>query len=87
MVDFDRPHYLIRVLPLSLPPILMHYLLVINLLLPLIWGVIEVVVEVEVMGAEALEVVTKGSVVVNKGIMVKDAVFVSALIVKVRIIQ
>ena len=45
------------------------------------------VVEVEVMGAEALEVVTKGSVVVNKGIMVKDAVFVSALIVKVRIIQ
>ena len=87
MVDFDRPHYLIRVLTLSLPPILMHYLLVINLPLPLIWGVIEVVVEVEVVGAEAVEVVTKGAMVVNKGVVVKDVVFVSALIVMVRIIQ
>ena len=87
MVDFDRPHYLIRALTLYLPPILMHYLLVKNLPLPLIWGVIEVVVEVEVVGAEALEVVTKGSVVVNKGIMVKDAVFISALTVTVKIIQ
>ena len=34
-------------------PALMHYLLVINLLLPLIWGVIEVVMEVDVVGAEA----------------------------------
>ena len=87
LVNFDRPHYLIRVLTLSLPPILMHYLLVINLPLPLIWGVIEVVVEVEVVGAEAVEVVTKGVVGVNKGVVVKDVVFVSALIVMVRIIQ
>ena len=65
----------------------MHYLLVINLSLPLIWGVIEVVVEVEVAGAEAVEVVTKGVVGVNKGIVVKDVVFVNALIVMVRIIQ
>ena len=72
---------------LSLPPIQMHYLLVINLPLPLIWRVIEVVVEVEVMGAEAVEVVTKGVVGVNKGVVVKDVVFVSALIVMVRIIQ
>ena len=55
----------------------MHYLLVINLPLPLIWGVVEVV----------MEVVTKGVVGVNKGVMVKDVVFVSALIVMVRIIQ
>ena len=87
LVDFDRPHYLIRVLTLSLPPILMHYLLVINLPLPLIWGVIEVVVEVEVVGAEAVEVVTKGAMVVNKGVVGKDVIFVSALIVMVRIIQ
>ena len=87
LVDFDRPHYLIRALTLSLPPILMHYLLVKNLPLPLIWGVIEVVMEVEVMGAEAVEVVTKGALVVNKGVVVKDVVFVSALIVMVRIIQ
>ena len=65
----------------------MHDLLVINLPLPLIWGVIEVVVEVEVVGAEAVEVVTKGVVGVNKGVVVKDVVFVSALIVMVRIIQ
>ena len=65
----------------------MHYLLVINLPLPLIWGVIEVVVEVEVVGAEAMEVVTKGAMVVNKGVVVKDVVFVSALIVMIRIIQ
>ena len=65
----------------------MHYLLVINLPLPLIWGVIEVVVEVEVVGAEAVEVVTKGVVGVNKWVVVKDMVFVSALIVMVRIIQ
>ena len=64
----------------------MHYLLVINLPLPLIWGVIEVVVEVEVVGAEAVEVVTKGAMVVNKGVVVKDVVFVSALIVMIRII-
>ena len=65
----------------------MHYLLVINLPVPLIWGVIEVVVEVEVVGAKAVEVVTKGVVVVNKGIVVEDMVFVSALIVMVRITQ
>ena len=76
LVDFDRPHYLIRVLTLSLPPILMHYILMINLPLQLIWGVIKVVMEVEVVGAEAVEVVTKGVVV-----------FVSALSVMVRIIQ
>ena len=87
LVDFDRPHYLIRVLPLSLPPILMHYPLVINLPLPLIWGVIEVVVEVEVVGAKAVEVMTKGAMVVNKGVMIEDVVFVSALIVMVRILQ
>jgi len=89
LVDFDRPHYLIRVLTISLPPILMHYLLVINLPLPLIWGVIEVVVEVEVevVRAEAMEVVTKGVMGVNKGVVVKDVVFVSALIVMVRIIR
>ena len=87
LVDFDRPHYLIRVLTLSLPPILMHYLLVINLPLPLIWGVIEVVVVVEVVGAEAVEVMTKGAMVVNKGVVGKDVVFVSALIVMIRIIQ
>ena len=45
------------------------------------------VVEVEVMGAEAVEVVTKGAMVVNKGVVVKDVVFISALIVMVRIIQ
>ena len=45
------------------------------------------VVEVEVMGAEALEVVTKGSVVVNKGVVVEDMGFVNALIVMLRIIQ
>ena len=45
------------------------------------------VVEVEVMGAEAVEVVTKGVVRVNKGVVVKDMVFVSALIIMVRIIQ
>ena len=43
--------------------------------------------EVEVMGAEAVEVVTKGAMVVNKEVVVKDVVFVSALIVTVRIIQ
>ena len=42
LVDFNKPHYLTLVLPL--PPILIHYLLVINLPLPLIRGVIEVVV-------------------------------------------
>ena len=87
MVDFDKPHYLTRVLPLSLPLVLKHYILVINLPLPLIWGVIEVVVEVKVVGAKAMEVMTKGVVVVNKGVEVKDVVFISALIVMVRIIQ
>ena len=84
LVDFDRPHYLIQVLSLSLPLVLMHYLLLINLPLPLIWGVIEVVVEVEVMGVEA---VTKGAMVVKKGVMVEDVVFLNALIVMVGIIQ
>ena len=65
----------------------MHYLLVINLPLPLIWGVIELVVEVEVVGAKAIEGMTKGAVVVNKGVVVEDVGFVSALIVMVRIIQ
>ena len=45
------------------------------------------VVEVEVVGAEAVEVVTKGAVVVNKGVEVEDVVFINALIVMVRIIQ
>ena len=45
------------------------------------------VVEVEVMVAKAMEVVTKGVMGVNKGVVVKDVVFVSALIVMVRIIQ
>ena len=85
MVDFDRPHYLIQVQTISLPPILIHYLLVINLPLPLIWGVLEVVVEV--VRVEAMEVVTKRAMLMNKGVMVKDMVFVSALIVMVRIIQ
>ena len=40
------------------------------------------VVEVEVE-----EVVTKGVVVVNKGVVVEDMAFISALIVIVRIIQ
>ena len=87
MVDFDKPHYLTRVLPLSLPLVLKHYILVINLPLPLIWGVIEVVVEVKVVGAKAMEVMTMGVVVVNKGVEVEDVVFISALIVMVRIIQ
>ena len=87
LVDFDKPHYLTRVLPLSLPLVLKHYILVINLPLPLIWGVIEVVVEVKVVGAKAMEVMTKGVVVVNKGVEVEDVVFISALIVMVRIIQ
>ena len=39
------------------------------------------------MGAKAIEVMTKGAVVVNKGVMVEDMVFVSALIVMVRIMQ
>ena len=65
----------------------MHYLVVINLPLPLIWGVIKVIVEVEVVGAEAVEVMTKGAMVVNKEVVIKDEVFVSALIVMVRIIQ
>ena len=42
---------------------------------------------VVVVGAEAVEVVTKGAMVVNKGVVVKDVVFISALIVMVRIIQ
>ena len=45
------------------------------------------VAEVEVVGVEAVEVMTKGVVGVNKGVVVKDVVFVSALIVMVRIIQ
>ena len=66
----------------------MHCLLVINLHLPLIWGVIEVVKVVE---AKVVEVVakrlTKGAVVVNKAIVIEDVGFVSALNVTVRIIQ
>ena len=62
-------------------------LLVINLHLSLIWVVIEVVVEVEVVGAEAVEVMTKGAVVVNKGVVVEDVGFISALLVTVKIIQ
>ena len=58
----------------------------INLHLSLIWVVIEVVVEVEVVGAEAVEVVTKGAMVVNKGVVVKDVGFISALTVTVKII-
>ena len=37
------------------------------------------VVEVEVVGAKAVEVMTKGAVVVNKGVMVEDVVFQSSL--------
>ena len=59
----------------------------INLHLSLIWVVIEVVVEVEVVGAEAVEVVTKGAMVVNKGVVVEDVGFISALTVTVKIIQ
>ena len=59
----------------------------INLHLSLIWVVIEVVVEVEVVGAEAVEVMTKGAVVVNKGVVVEDVGFISALLVTVKIIQ
>ena len=44
------------------------------------------VVEVEVVGAKAIEGMTKGAVVVNKGVVVEDVGFVSALIVMVRII-
>ena len=47
--------------------------MVINLLLPLLWGVVEVVA-----GAEVMEVM-------NKGIVVEDVTFVSSLIVMVRI--
>ena len=65
----------------------MHYLMVINLPLPFIWGVIEVVVEVEVVGAKVVEVMNKGVMVVNKGVVVEDVVFISALIVMVRIMQ
>ena len=61
--------------------------MVINLPLPLIWGVIKVVMDVKVVGAEAVEVVTKGVMVVNKGVVVEDVVFISALIVMVRIMQ
>ena len=43
--------------------------------------------EVEVVGAEAVEVVTKGAMVVNKGVVVKDVGFISALTVTVKIIQ
>ena len=71
LVDLDRPHYLTLVL--------MHY---INLSLPLLWGVIEVVMEVKAMGVKAVEVVTKGD-----GVVVKDVAFVSAFIIMVRIIQ
>ena len=56
LVDLDKPHYLTLVLPHSPPQVLTHYLLMINLPWPLIWGVIEVVVEVDV------EVMTKGVV-------------------------
>ena len=45
------------------------------------------VVEVAVVEVKAMEVMTKGAVVVNKGVMVEDVVFVSAPIVIVRIIQ
>ena len=51
-------------------------------------------IEIKVMGAKAVEVVTKGAMVVNTGVvlvntgvMVEDVVFVSALIVMVRFIQ
>ena len=71
LVDLDRPHYLTLVL--------MHY---INLSLPLLWGVIEVVMEVEAIGVKTVEVVTKG-----EGVVVEDVAFVSAFIIMVRIIQ
>ena len=66
----------------------MHCLLVINLHLPLIWGVIEVVKVVEAKVVEVMaKGVTKGAVVVNKAVVIEDVGFVSALIVTVRIIQ
>ena len=43
LVDLDKPHYMTLELLHSLPLVLIHYLLVINLLLPLLWEVIEVV--------------------------------------------
>ena len=45
------------------------------------------VVEVAVVGVKAMEVMTKGAVVVNKGVMVEDVGFISALTVTVKIIQ
>ena len=82
LVDLDKPHCLTLVQLHSLPLIVMHYLLVINLPLPLLWGVIEVVMEVE-----AVEVMTKGVMLVNKEVVVEDVAFVSAIIVMVRIIR
>ena len=42
LVDLDMPH--------DLTLVLLHYLSMINMLLPLLWGVVEVVMEAEAMG-------------------------------------
>ena len=57
-----RPqHYMMTIVQLhSLLLVVMHYLLVINLPLPLLWGVIEVVMEVEAMEVMTKKVVGRG---------------------------
>ena len=70
LVDLDRPHYLTLIALHSFPLILIHYLLVINLLLPLLWGVVEAIVEAK---AEAVEVM-------NKGVVEEDVAFISDLL-------
>ena len=87
LVDFDRPHYLIRVLTLSLPPILMHYLLVIKSAFTTYMGSNRGGCGGRGRGGRGHGGRDQGVVGVNKGVVVKDMVFVSALIVMVRIIQ
>ena len=70
LVDLDRPHYLTLIALHFFPLILIHYLLVINLLLPLLWGVVEAIVEAE---AKAVEVM-------NKGVVVEGMTFISDLL-------
>ena len=73
MVGLDKLHYLILVL------LLLLYLLVIHLLLPPLWGVVEVAVEAEAVG---VEVVSNG-----EGVVVEGMPLVNALIVMERIMQ
>ena len=51
LVDLDMPHDLTLVLLNYLTLVLLHYLSMINMLLPLLWGVVEVVMEAEAMGS------------------------------------